>query len=346
MAVPEPARARHHGAWVRWGRPLLSIGLLGVLVAKIDPGTLIPENRGLPGALGFLVSGLLLMFASFVLAAWRWQRVLAVFHVHVGLRRLLAHSLAGQFVGNVLPSTVGGDVLRISRSTRDTGSSEIAFASVVIERLTGFFALPLLIVAGFLIRPDLLDHGQSWIALAAAGAALAVLAVVLLLAASPRLAGRFKDHENWMRFIGAVHVGIDRLRRDPRDAAAALGAAVTYQLCVVAAVYCAVHTIGLSIPNAAVLAFVPAVAMAQVVPVSLGGFGVREGMLALLLHPLGVPTGQAVAVGLLWYAMTLVVSLAGAPAFAVGHRHRRPDPDRDAEAVPRRLRRAVPVERP
>ena len=127
-----------------------------------------------------------------------------------------------------------------------------------------------------------------------------------------------------MRFIGAVHVGIDGLRRDPRDAFAALGAAIAYQLAVVSAVYCAVHTIGLTIPNGAVLAFVPAVAMAQVLPISVGGLGLREGMLALLLHPLGVKTGQAVAVGLLWYAMTLVVSLAGAPAFALGHKgHRR-----------------------
>ena len=41
----------------------------------------------------------------------------------------------------------------------------------------------------------------------------------------------------------------------------------------------------------------------------------------LLLHPLGVPTGKAIGVGLLWYGMTLVVSLLGAPAFAVGQRH-------------------------
>ena len=56
-------------------------------------------------------------------------------------------------------------------------------------------------------------------------------------------------------------------------------------------------------------------------PISVGGLGVREGLLAFFLHSLGVPTGQAVAVGLLWYAMTLLVSLLGAPAFAVGHRH-------------------------
>ena len=43
-------------------------------------------------------------------------------------------------------------------------------------------------------------------------------------------------------------------------------------------------------------------------------------MLVLLLHPFGVDTGQAVAVGLLWYAMVLIASLGGAPAFAMGHR--------------------------
>jgi uncharacterized membrane protein YbhN (UPF0104 family) len=116
---------------------------------------------------------------------------------------------------------------------------------------------------------------------------------------------------------------------------------VFYQITVVSAVYCAVHTIGLTIPNAAVLAFVPAVAAVQVLPVSVGGLGVREAMLAFLLHPLGVPTGQAVAVGLLWYAMTLVVSLIGAPAFAMGHDADEPvppstdppEPDRSAAST-------------
>ena len=50
------------------------------------------------------------------------------------------------------------------------------------------------------------------------------------------------------------------------------------------------------------------------------------------LHPLGVETGQAVAVGLLWYAMTLIVSLAGAPAFAIGHRGDRRRPHATAAA--------------
>ena len=327
MALPEPPAARPRRAWIRWARLVLSAALLAVLITKIDTDELVPSHRSLPGVLAFLLGGIAAMAGSFVLASWRWQRVLAVYDKHVPLRTLLKHYLAGQFVGNALPSTVGGDVLRVSRCSRDVDSTEIAFASVVLERLTGFFALPVLTFAGFIARRDLLDVGRSWIAVTVAVATLLVLGLILLLAASPRLAGRFKEHENWMRYIGIVHVGVDRLRRDPRDAWGALGAAVAYQLVVVFAVYCAIHTIGdprpheglLGLPNGAVFAFIPAVAMVQVLPISVSGLGVREGMLALLLHPLGVPTGQAVAVGLLWYMMTLFVSLLGAPAFAFGH---------------------------
>jgi hypothetical protein len=91
---------------------------------------------------------------------------------------------------------------------------------------------------------------------------------------------------------------------------------------VVATVGCIVLTLGVDLPVGAVLAFTPAVAMAQVVPISLSGLGIREGMLVLLLHPepLGVPTGRAIGIGLLWYLTMLLVSLLGAPAFAVGGR--------------------------
>ena len=324
MALSDAAPTRPRAAWMRALRLVVSAGLLAVLVSKIDFEDLVPGKRSLPGALAFLVAGIVLMAGSIVLAAWRWQKVLEALGATVPLRRLASHYFAGQFVGNVLPSTIGGDVLRVSRLAGDVGARDTALASVVIERLTGFVALPLLILLGFLARPDLFGETNSWMALVCGAGTIVILGLILVVAGHPNLAGRFKDHENWMRYVGMVHVGVDRLRRTPRGAAEVLGAAVVYQLVVVAAVYCAVHTIGLTIPNAAVLAYVPAVAIAQVLPISVGGFGLREGMLALLFHPLGAETGSAVAVGLLWYAMMLIASLGGAPAFAIGHRRRVP----------------------
>jgi uncharacterized membrane protein YbhN (UPF0104 family) len=90
----------------------------------------------------------------------------------------------------------------------------------------------------------------------------------------------------------------------------------------VLAAWFATRALGLHLPMMALLAFTPVVAIAQVLPLSLNGLGIREGAFVLFLGPLGVSTGQAVAVGLIVYALTLAVSLLGAPAFAVGGRSR------------------------
>jgi uncharacterized membrane protein YbhN (UPF0104 family) len=319
LAVTEtaPARRRHHARI--WIRITVSAGLFAILLTKIHFEDFVPRHHTF-GTWLFLAAGIALMAGSFVVASWRWQRVLSIFDTHVRLRTLTKHYLAGQFVGNLLPSTVGGDVLRVSRSSADTGNTTTAFAAVVLERLTGFVALPILVLLGFAINPSLLDIHRSSFAVGIAVGTLVFLGVILFLAGHPKAAGRFADRDNWMRAIGAVHIGVDRLRRDWKDAFIALIAALLYQITVVASVYCAFHVVDVRVPNAAVLAYVPAVAMAQVVPITIGGLGVREGLLAFFFHPMGVPTGRAVAIGLLWYGMTLLVSVIGAPAFAVGHK--------------------------
>ena len=97
------------------------------------------------------------------------SRCSLAFDAHVPLRALTGHYFAGQFVGNVLPSTIGGDVLRVSRSAKHIGSSETAFAAVALERLTGFLALPVICFFGFLVDPSLLESSTAWVALLVAG---------------------------------------------------------------------------------------------------------------------------------------------------------------------------------
>ena len=217
-----PARSR---SW--WGpvRLLVSFGLLALLLTKIKFATLIPHGRSLPGTLAFLVAGILLMALSMIVAAWRWQRVLVVFGKSVPMRHLIADYFAGQFVGNVLPSTIGGDVVRIARVSGDVGGTDTAFASVVLERLTGFVSLPLLIVIGFAIRPELAGTTNGWIAILTGAGTVVVFGLILVVCGHPALAGRFTEHQNWMRYIGAIHIGVDRMRRQPRHAAIVLALA-------------------------------------------------------------------------------------------------------------------------
>ena len=294
--------------------------MLVLLLPRIDLASLLPKEHHV-ATIRFLALGLVATLFGFVLSAWRWQRVLRVLEAPVGLGSLVSAYLAGQFVGNFLPSTIGGDVLRVTRLGATLRSTTVSFASVVLERMTGWVILPLFTFAGLLVSPSLFDLGFApRLAAGLAGATLVLLVLILVAAGSPQLGGRFAGHDGWQRFIGAVHLGVDKLRRHPSGIAGVMVAGAVYQLSTVLTVFLAVRALDLGVPFTAVLAFAPAVLIAQVLPFSLNGIGLREGAFVLFLTPFGVSTGQAVGVGLLVYGMTLAVSLLGAPAFAVGAR--------------------------
>jgi hypothetical protein len=312
--------------WVILGfRIALSAGMLWFLLTKISDSRspdLPPWNRSTALWLG---GALLLTLAGILLSAARWQAVLAAMGQDTRFGRLLSHYLAGQFVANVLPTTIGGDVLRVSRLSRDSGAGPTSFASVVLERLTGWVVLPVMTFFGLLVNPGLRHLGRATqVAISLAAGTLVMLALVVLAVASRRF-GDVDAEKGWRRFLAAVSLGLDQLRRNPSQAASVLLVGLAYQLVLVGAAVMAARAMGIEAAGpTALLAFFPAVAIAQVLPISISGLGVREGLFALFLRPLGVPTEQAVALGLLLYLLNLVVSLLGAPSFAIGGRRRPP----------------------
>jgi hypothetical protein len=315
-------------------RITLSVGMLAVLVWRVpsfDLSEVIPEMS--VHTVFWLVASMALTLTAVVLSALRWQKVLEALELHAGLRQLLSHYLAGQFVSNVLPTTIGGDVLRVSRLSRETGESPSSFASVVLERLTGWLVLPIISVAGFLVNPPLQHLGTATrVALGLAFATLVALVVLLVAVANQRIGGRFAAREGWRRFAGAVHLGVDHLRHHPAAAANVLVVGFLYQFALVLAAVAAAQALGLKAAGlTALIAFFPAVAIAQVLPIGISGLGIREGAFVLFLTPLGVATEEAIALGLLLYLLNLGVSLLGAPAFAVGGRR---DRTVDALTVP------------
>lgn len=298
-----------------------SVVMLAVLVPRVELRSLFPEWDA--GTLEWLAAALVVTFLGIVLSAVRWQRVLAALDVPSRMSSLVAHQFAGVFVGNFLPSTIGGDVLRVARLTAGNGRGPDSFASVVLERLTGWIVLPVITLAALALNPGLLRLGlASQAALAVSIGTLVLLAVVVTVASGDRLGRRLADHDGLLRFLNAVHLGLVRFRKRPGLAFEVLVAGFVYQLAVVLAAFLASEALGLDVGWTAMMAFMPAVAILQVLPVTIGGLGVREGAFVLFLSRggLGVTSHQAIALGLLLYAVNLVVSLAGAPAFAAGTR--------------------------
>jgi uncharacterized membrane protein YbhN (UPF0104 family) len=275
-----------------------------------------------PHALFWLLGALVLTLVGVALSALRWHRVLVALQRPARGSVLVRHYLASLFVGNVMPSTIGGDVLRVTRLAHERGDTPQVLASVVLERLTGWLVLPALTFVGLVANPGLgrTAPGPAGTAKAIAVATLGLLAVVLVLASSRGFDRSVAGDRGWRRFTGAVHLGLGRFRRAPGLAFEVLTAGFAYQLVVVLAAFLGAKALGLSIGWTAMLAFFPVVAIVQVLPLTVGGLGTREAALIFFLHPFGVPDSHAFALGLLLYMVNLAVSLLGAPAFALGNR--------------------------
>jgi uncharacterized protein (TIRG00374 family) len=273
---------------------------------------------------------------AYGLQTLRWQQVSTTLGINLPFRRLASHLLAGEFVSNALPTSFGGDVVRVVRQGRDAGDYADAFASTSLERLTGWLVLPLLSMIGLLGGTGLLSlGGTTTIALVIDAVTVVALVSLLWLAGHERGAGRHVGREGWRRYLGAVHLGVVAFRHRPARVLGVLAAGLGFQFLQCVSVWAAARALDLpEVDLWAAMAFFPPAAVAQNLPLTLGGLGVREGMFVLFFGALGVSDAEAIALGLLVYLVFIAASLAGAPSFAFyRNRDRGPDDDTTPGAI-------------
>jgi glycosyltransferase 2 family protein len=308
-------------------RVVLTVAMFVVLVTRVHFSSLVP--RWDVGTVALLLGATGATLVGIALASLRWQRVLSALDLPHRMSKLLPTYLASLFISNFLPTTIGGDVLRVRRISSQNGETPRTFASVVLERLTGWVVLPVITLAALAINPTLLHlpggSGAAHAAVIVSFATLALLGGLLCVAGHPRLGGRLASNAGWRRFTGAIHLGLARFRHQPARAAEVLVAGLGYQLAIVAAAFLAGRALNVGVGWTAFMAFMPVVAIVTVLPFpTVGGLGLREGALVVFLAPLGVSHSHAIALGLMVYAINLLVSLLGAPAFATGTRKASP----------------------
>jgi uncharacterized membrane protein YbhN (UPF0104 family) len=297
----------------------VSVGLLVFLfvTVDIDVDELWPDDGR---AVLWLVIAFGCMVGSLVLASFRWQQVCRALDLSISTVRLFWHTIAGQFLSNFVPTTVGGDVLRVSRLGKETGDRPTSFTTVILERLSGWMVLPASIFVGLASDPALRAMGAATRGAMVAAIVTLVALMLIIIAAGNDLTGRLLErYEGPLAWLRAVHEGLDVLRARPRQIIRILATGAAYQGMLIIAFWAAAQSIGIEgFGVRAAAAFVPAVLIVQVLPLGIGGLGVREGALVLFLGSLDVPDEQAVALGLTIYALTILMSLLGLPSLVFG----------------------------
>ncbi len=323
-------------------RVLVSAGLLALLLFLFRdklPQALADLRQTRPLALA-LAAGWYVLFIF--VSAWRWQVLLAARDLRFSTWYLARVFTLGLFFCKLLPTSIGGDVMRIAYTARP-GKGVEAFSATFLDRLIGFVSLTFLAVATALglfaarglwgqalaLRKD----AAGAVTLALRGDAMFALLVgvlVLLILATLAL---FNDrlHRLLAATLGRVRLfglgatldrafdAVRQYRRHPGALAASFGLGIGVQAALGFAWFHTAQALGGTVPLVYYMIFIPILNIVVNVP-SIGGLGVREASFVALFTQgwiAGVLSDhRAFAVAMLFLVLDLVFALSGGVLFA------------------------------
>ncbi|MQA76180.1 MAG: hypothetical protein GEU88_17915 [Solirubrobacterales bacterium] len=295
-------------------RIVITAGLLTLIAMKIDWDAVGDAVSG--AGWGWFVLAVLAVVASFVIGAVRWSWLLAAADVAAARARSLRAYFIGAFANNLLPTGFGGDLVRAVIVAEPGPPLARSLTSVLVDRLSSLGCLVLVGWIGVALDPDAVPSRLVGLlaivsAIAAAGAAVAVV-----LLRRGRI-GRFLPERlrPWASEVARV---LRDYLADRALLARVVLAGVSLQAMVVVALWLLARTIGVSLPLALLSVVMPLVLIATLAPVTVGGFGIREGAFVALLGEVGVSSGEATVISLLSVAAMAIASLPGGLALVIG----------------------------
>ncbi len=202
-------------------------------------------------------------------------------------------------------------------------------AVVVLDRLVGIATLAALVVALQLAGLGrALELPKAWLVVGSAGLLLGVVAITV----KRRAVGRFiARRAASVPRLAPLVTGFERDFLSPSQLAPMVGLSLAICAAWVLCVYFLGSGLGLPVAPLRYLEVAPVVALATLLPISIGGIGVRETGYLLLLGAHGATPAQCIALGLAQYSVSVGIALVGALLFL---RPERRDGDREAPRLP------------
>ena len=292
----------------RW---LFTVLVIGFVIRSIDSGELWQELARFSPFV--LVPALALTVFQVALSAWRWRYTVERLGLPLAYGVAVREYYLATFLNQVLPGGVLGDVNRAWRHGSGAGERLSAVHGVAIERLSGQLVLALVVVisGSWLLGSGRVAAGQwnggLWLGAGAIGVFLAL----------------------WLALKTGLAAYLQRLRRDLYESLlnrtvlpVQIGSSLLVLASYLGVFLCLAWGAGYieSTESAAIIVSLGSILLlSMVVPLTVAGWGIREGAAALLWPMAGLPAEQGVALSVGYGALVLMFSLPGAAFFRPTH---------------------------
>ena len=256
-----------------------------------------------------LMMACLAMCAQIAITILRWQLACLYALPKQPYRTHLEIQLVANFIAQVLPSHLGIEGVRIWLLGKRVGSFGPAAVGAISDRLVALFALTFILVASAPFRDALIPAESDRTVLNGVtilGIGISIILISAILPISIRLF-RAKPFRRFQNIAEGLHMIIGK----PSLTAPIFFTAIAVHATTILVVGLFLHALGTDTAYGELLLVLPAANLTMLFPISLAGWGLREGAFAFFLGFVGVPIETSVAASVLFGLAAILLSLPG-----------------------------------
>ena len=267
----------------------------------------------------YILGAIIIFFFLLIIGTARWLVVLSAINAGLSFKIAFKIFYISNFFNQTLPSTIGGDAFKIFLTRKAGVDLKMAINGVMLERAITLFSLILLVV---ICQPFLLarigDNPAKYFFPVLAGIAVVGVCALISLDRLP------KNFQNWRVISVLMHLASDtkKLFLSPRYAFTAIFLGLFGNVLVAMLAYLTFCALSVEVSILDCLVLIPPVMLFTTLPISIAGWGVREGVMVAAFAFVGVLEGDAFVVSVLFGLLNIIFSIPGGWLWLIGDYNR------------------------
>ena len=288
-------------------RIVVSLGLLYLALRGIDFSAV--QSRLSHINLGWIGLAILVTLFQLFLGALRWREISTLSEARLTSTQAFRYNMIGAFFNQTLPSSIGGDAVRLWLVSRAGAGWRAATYSVLTDRAVGFVALVLIIVAGLPWTYEMIDDVNGRLALILVDmAALAGVTGFLVLGYLP-----WEWLNRWWptRHVMACSKIADQVIFSPQQGPKIAALSLSIHILTIIIAWCAVRSIAAPAEFRQMFLLTPPIMLFTMLPISIAGWGVREATMMIAFGYAGLASTDGTVISILFGGVSLIVGAFG-----------------------------------
>jgi hypothetical protein len=312
----------------------ISIALLVFLFKQVDERVMLQTVKKADKYL--LVLAFIISSGTYILCLYRWQMLLKAADLKLPLKRVVVSFAAGIFFSLFLPSSIGGDFMRSLDLAVFTKKPRQVIATVLLDRLSGYVGLVILTLLAVFFGWNLIRDRSVAVSICIL---IAVLIVVLLVLFNKFIYSRINKllHSpgsgKIRKTITNLHREVHYFRSHKKILMNNVILSVIIQSITPVTSYIIALAIGIKLKLVYFFIFLPIIGAITLLPISIGGLGLRDAMTVFFFAKAGVVKDLAFAMSLLSFVFILIYGSIGGIIYVLTIHHRRLQPNQSSAVL-------------